>query len=135
MPKMPLIPNEALQAVESNAATCVARQVFNQRTKRLKAKKPFPKMDFKHPDAILHASCNYVWRILCFDLCDVGPHNCLPCTAEWDIRQAFAARPLAEREAWTDTLDEAVKQIESTIPAAEHYGALRWGRAFDLLNK
>jgi hypothetical protein len=131
---MPTVTN-GVSAVNCNAAKCIARQVFNQRTNKLKAKKPFPKMDFKHPDAILHASSNYVWRILCFDLCDFSPHNCLPCTADWDIRQTFAARPLAEREAWIGTLDEAIEQIEGTIPAAEHHGVIRWGSAFDLLNK
>jgi hypothetical protein len=134
MSKMPIVTN-GVSAVTCNAVKCVSRRCFHPTTKRLKAKKPFPKMDFKHPDAILHASCNYVWRILCFDLCDFSPHNCLPCTADWDIRQTFAARPLAEREAWIDTLDEAVRQIESTIPASEHYGTLRWGSAFDLLKQ
>jgi hypothetical protein len=134
MPKMPFIPSEALSAVESNAATCVSRRVFHPTTRRLKAKKPYPKMDFAHVDALLHASANYVWRVLAFDLCDFAPFNCMPCTADWDLRKCFSYQEVyAEREAWRATLDEAIKQIESAIPADQHYGAIRWGRALDLL--
>jgi hypothetical protein len=132
MPKMPIVTN-GVSAVTCNAAICAVRRVFHPTTKRLKAKKPFPKMDFSHADAILHASANYIWRILCFDFCDFAPHNCMPVTANWDIRRAFAELPLPKREAWIATLNEAVGQIEATIPADQHYGAIRWGRALTLL--
>jgi hypothetical protein len=134
MPTMPNIPNGE-RAIECNAAKVVFGACLNKRTGKLKTKKPYPNMDFKHADAILHASVNYVWRILCFDLTNFRPHNCLPCTADWDIRRVFADRSLAEREAWIDTLDDAILQIESTIPSDQHKGTIEWGSAFHLLNK
>jgi hypothetical protein len=90
-------------------------------------------MDFNHGDAVLHASTNYMWRILAFDLTNFRPHNCLPCTADWDIRRVFADRSLAERGAWISTLDKAINQIESTIPSDQHKGAIEWGYAYALL--
>ncbi len=131
---MPII-MDGLNAVTSNAAICVSRQVFVKRSGKLKAKKPYPKIDFARPDAILHASVNYMWRILCFDLCDFAPHNCMPCTADWDLKACYHRSKSLGLPAWLDILDEAINQMESAIPAAEHHGALRWGRALDLLQR
>lgn len=133
MPKMPVIHSEAISAVTCNAVICVARQVFHPATRRLKANKPYPKINFHHPDALLYASVNFMWRILCFDLCDFRPHNSLPCTAIWDINNYFWVKAEPRTPGWVTTLNEAIRQIEDTIPVAEHHGADHWGYAHALL--
>jgi hypothetical protein len=105
----------------------------NQRTGKLKSKKPYPKVNFKQADALLHASANYMWRMLAFDMCNFRPHNSLPCTADWDLRQAYKHTPTGMSE-WMDTLDDAIRQVESTIPVDQHKGALEWGYALGLMN-
>jgi hypothetical protein len=132
---MPMMPNimKGVAAIECNAAQIVARVCMNQRTGKLKPCKPFPKISTLQDDTLLHASANYVWRILCFDLCDFRPHNSLPCTAIWDLNNYYWLASLPARPDWLATLDETIAQIEATIPANEHYGALRWGYAHDCL--
>lgn len=132
MPTMPTISNEALDAVECNAAKVVFGVCFNKRTGKLNAKKPY-KISTLQDDTLLHASANYVWRILCFDLCDFRPHNSLPVTAIWDLNNYYWLASLPPRLDWLTTLNETIKQIEATIPADEHYGALHWGYGLDLL--
>jgi hypothetical protein len=131
---MPIVTN-GVSAVECNAAKCIARRIFHPTTQRLKANKPYPKIDFHHPDALLYASSNYMWRILAFDLCDHTPHNSLPCTAIWDINNYFWVKAEPRTPGWIDTLNEAIKQIEATIPVAEHHGADHWGYAHTLLKQ
>ena len=125
---MPIV-SDGVDAVTCNAARIASRQVFNKRTGQLKATKPYPKIAFAHDDALLYASSNYLWRILCFDLCDFRPHSALPCTATWDLNNYYWLTDTAPTPGWMETLDETIREIESTIPADEHYGALHWGYA------
>ena len=130
--KMPVVVN-GMDAITCNAAKVVFRQVFVKRTGKLKVAKPIAKIAILQDDTLLHASANYIWRMLCFDLCDFRPYNSLPCTAMWDLNNYYWLASLPPRPDWLATLDETIRQVESTIPATEHYGALHWGYSHDCL--
>lgn len=68
----------------------------------------------------------YVWRMVAFQISPVGAHQCMPVTADFDIKE----RDYKARRAITNQLDEVVKQIVDGVPRDQWYGVRRWGRAF-----
>ncbi len=141
MPTMPklLLPEIIEGLTKTDAATL--RTCCNKRTGLLKATKPYKKIDFADPalpTPLFKANANYVWRMLCFDFCDHAPHNCMPCTADWDVL-AWCHRTEAREDCSskcktiTVRLDELVTLIEGKLPITAQKGGLRWGRALGML--
>ena len=112
---------------------------------KLKISKPFSTKDCLYPaeNATFKGMVNYVWRMLCFDFLPGHPHCCMPVTADWDLSASFPC------PAWEDTagrdqkraivkglLDKLtllIKQAESNMPVTSQAGAMRWARAFGVV--
>lgn len=128
MPTLPL--NEFCKGLNDLQSKLI-RAAFTKQGK-LRAAKPFRKVDYDKPNAFFEACANYVWRMLCFDYCDFHPHNCMPVTAEWDIEHWHLRRWYRRgREAIhriTNDLDTVIKLAESNVSATLQRGVLRWGR-------
>jgi hypothetical protein len=67
----------------------------------------------------------YVWRMVAFQVSPIGQHQCLPMTADFNLQGTCEERRQRAKE-----LDSITDQITNTIPKAQHYGTMRWGRIF-----
>ncbi len=133
MPDMPTLPIERMvRDLPCNSARII-RAAFrrsNGETAKLRATKPFRKIDTDADDAMYKASANYVWRMLCFDYVARAPHSCMPCTAYFDLyrvlkdvgcdRSHQAARDM------TLVLNQQITLAESVMPVTAQRGALSW---------
>ncbi len=70
----------------------------------------------------------YIWRMVAFQISPIDKHQCMPCTADFDLPGDFDAR-----RADMKRLDEIVDQIVNTVPASDWHGIRRWGNALGLL--
>jgi hypothetical protein len=137
MSSMPTMPIEAMvRDLPTNSARII-RAAFrrsNGTTATLRASKPFRKIDTDADDAMYKASANYAWRMLCFDYVARAPHNCMPCTADFDLYrvlkvQGGCADIHAVAQATRDmvvVLDQQIKLAESVMPVAAQVGVLSW---------
>ena len=72
----------------------------------------------------------YVWRMVAFFTSPKQQHQCMPCTAEFDM----GGEP-AEQRARCKELDALVDRIVNSIPKSEWHGVRRWGQAFGLVGE
>ena len=134
MPILPILPiEEMVRGLTANSARTI-RAAFrrsNGVTATLRASKPFRKIDPTGPRAEFEASANYVWRMLCFDFVASRPHNCFPCTADFDIYAVLKARGdcdgvhKATRD-MTIKLDQQIRIAESVMPVTAQRGIMSW---------
>ena len=114
----------------------IAEQVLNKG--KLRASKP------KDGEAA------YVWRMVAFTVSRNPVHQCMPITADWDLRnQYFPSPKFPPSTPWDDPeyraamdansaavrarikeLDAIADALIATIPVTQWAGALRWARAF-----
>lgn len=132
MSSMPTLPVEAMvRNLTSNMARII-RAAFRQsngKTATLRATKPFRKIDPKHPCAMFEASANYVWRQLCFDYVSRRPHNCMPCTADFDLYRVLKGQCENAHRATRDmtlVLDQQIRLAESVMPVTAQRGVMSW---------
>jgi uncharacterized protein YmfQ (DUF2313 family) len=128
------MPIEAMvQDLPSNSARII-RAAFrrsNGITATLRATKPFRKIIASADDAMYKASANYAWRMLCFDYVARAPHNCMPCTADFDLYRVLKDQGncdnahVAARGA-VAVLDAVIKLAESVMPVESQVGVMSW---------
>jgi len=140
---MPTLPVEAMVASMTDGEAALIRAAFsrpNGATAKLRATKPFRKVDPTAPGAGRKAYANYIWRMLCFDFVPYRPHNCMPVTADWDVCAVIKHRyeererngfdnPVSRRELERDRvamLDALIKRAESVLPVAAQRGVMAW---------
>ena len=143
---MPKLPFEAMCEDCDEREGRLIRAARNSRNGRLRASKPFNRIDFhgNEDEALFKACANYVWRMLCFDYVDCRPHSCTPCTADFDIGAVYLLRE--KRGDYADrndrrrnerimlmTLDALIKRAESVLPVTAQKGAMAWGRVYGLV--
>lgn len=121
MSKMPILPVDAMCKDLSDYEEELIRAAFNRTTGKLRATKPFRKVDKTAPFAFFGGEANYVWRMLCFDFCAFSPHSCMPVTADFDIPGSYDKR----REV-AKVLDALIKRAESVAPIVIQAGAMRF---------
>jgi hypothetical protein len=125
---MPTLPIDAMCADLDDHGERLVRAAFKGKSGTLRASKPFRTIDPDADDALFKACANYVWRMLCFDLVASRPHNCMPVTADWDLRIVLndhSIRPGPARTA-KDKLDATITRAESALPPGSLRGALSW---------
>lgn len=123
----------------------IARRIVNTSTGQLRASKPklarklevandgrqrYGKTMFIYPtqDDKAQGDAAYVWRMVAFFASPNHQHQCMPCTAEFDICDSWGDTRKRAKE-----LDALVDVITSTIPLRKQYGAVRWGRALGII--
>ncbi len=135
MPPMPkLLLSTMVEGLDDSDAAIIAA-CMSKRGGQLRTVKPYKDIDFsdpKLPSPLFKASVNCVWRMLCFDFCDFAPHNCMPCTADWDVRTWYYRTygkdySRVNQQQTVDALGDLVKKVESKLPITLQKGALRWG--------
>jgi len=67
----------------------------------------------------------YIWRMVAFFTSGNRQHQCMPCTADFDLNGNTA-----ERMARAKYLDTIVDKIVDSIPKNEWHGVRRWACAF-----
>jgi hypothetical protein len=67
----------------------------------------------------------YIWRMVAFFTSSNRQHQCMPCTADFDLNGNTA-----ERMARAKYLDTIVDRIVDSIPKNEWHGVRRWAHAF-----
>lgn len=79
----------------------------------------------------------YVWRMVVFTVSMHGPHQCMPCMADFYVDGTYCPDlPLTgenrydNRRAACKRLDGIVDQIIATVPVSQWHGACRWYKAF-----
>jgi len=98
---------------------------------QLRASKPDPKHNL--------GQSSYLWRMIVFDVSPNPKHQCMPCTADWDIQPAaFENFPgdhnYQKRLALTrEVLDPIADKVCKMLPVTQRAGLLRWGRALGML--
>ncbi len=65
----------------------------------------------------------YVWRNLMFYVSQMGEHQCLPMTADFELPGKFGSD---EHKQVKTKLDEMVDLVMKSIPRNQWYGARRW---------
>jgi hypothetical protein len=140
---MPTLPIEAMVRDLTDNGAKIIRAAFlrsDGTSAKLRASKPFRKIDPTAPGAGFKAYANYVWRMLCFDFVPYRPHNCMPCTAGWDVCMVIKHRyeqrerdgfdnPISRRDLERErlvALDALIKQAESVMPITAQRGAMSW---------
>ena len=141
MPAMPILPLSTMTKGMDKSDVATIAACLNARTGQLLSKKPYKDIDFsdpKLPSPLFKATVNLAWRMLCFDFCDFGPHNCMPCTADWDVRTWYYRtygkdhHPVHRRQT-VDAIGDLVRRAEATLSVTLQKGALRWGQAYGLM--
>lgn len=134
MSSMPTLPiEEMVRNLTSNSARII-RAAFRQHDGTdaiLRTTKPFRKIDTNHPDAMFMACANYTWRMLCFDYVAFRPHNCMPCTADFDLHTVLKAQGDCDDmhqavRNMTTVLDGEIKMAESVMPITAQRGVMSW---------
>ncbi|MDD1711231.1 MAG: hypothetical protein LUQ37_10035 [Methanoregulaceae archaeon] len=98
---------------------------------QLRASKPDPKANL--------GQSSYIWRMIVFDVSPNPKHQCMPVTADWDIRPpAYENFPgdhnYQKRLALTrDILDPIADKVCKCLPPERRAGLIRWGRALGML--
>ena len=146
MSRMPILPVDAMVADCNESDAWIIRAAFTSRGVpaggKLRTGKPFKRVTSQR-----EGCANYVWRMLCFDLCDWAPHYCMPICADFEISFGYEAeygRPdRSDKEAATlrrgnvrammRVLDLLVKKAESSLPVGSMKGIMRWGKAYGMV--
>lgn len=136
---MPALPVDTLCNGLAEGEAKLVRAAF--KGNKLRATKPFRRVNPSEEGAAFKASANYVWRMLCFDYAGFSPHSCLPVTADFDMsavcRVSYGVtgfdhenRRHAQNacKGWVDTLDGVIKRAESNLPITLQRGVMQWGR-------
>jgi len=64
----------------------------------------------------------YIWRMVAFYISPKHQHQCMPCTADFDLE----ASNYQDRMAKAKELDAIVDKIVDTVPKAQWHGVRRW---------
>lgn len=91
-----------------------------------------PKLDKNNP---ITGKAAYVWRFVVFTVSKVRAHQCMPCTADFDLPahgpdgkwSSAAAREMAKE------LHVLESMISGSIDKREWHGIARWGKAFGMV--
>ncbi len=132
MSSMPTLPiEEMVLNLPSNIARIIraAFRASDGTSAKLRATKPFRKIDIGADDAMFKASANYVWRMLCFDYVARAPHNCMPCTADFDLYRVLKVQCDNAHQAARDmtlVLDQQIRMAESVMPITRQAVAWAW---------
>jgi hypothetical protein len=96
------------------------------REHRLRSSKPTIKKDDPRT-----GEASYVWRMVAFQVSPKPAHQCMPCTAEFDMAYDFSdPQRYEKRKARCKELDALVERIVmSCVPLRQQHGVIRWGRA------
>jgi hypothetical protein len=140
--QMPTINIEKLELTAADKA--VARRIVNTRTGELRASKPAVAKQIKIADdswmGYHHDYANkqdaetgiaaYVWRMVVFQVSQNPQHQCMPCTADFDLPGHYGdpVNKLAQQRA-----DAIVDAIVNSIPVHQWAGVQRWGQAFGMV--
>jgi hypothetical protein len=142
---MPVINLEALKSILPADDFALVAGIVNTRTGALRASKPalprkvavpaknpfYPgQKDYAYADeAGRHAGMTaYIWRMVAFMISPVGQHQCMPCTADFDLDGEYdERRDLAKR------LDKLVDAVVDTVPKSQWHGVTRWGLAMGMI--
>ncbi len=132
MSSMPTLPiEEMVLNLPSNNARIIraAFRASDGTSAKLRATKPFRKIDVDADDAMFKASANYVWRMLCFDYVARRPHSCFPCTADFDLYKVLKVQCVNAHQAaraMSLVLDQQIKMAESVMPITRQVGVMAW---------
>jgi hypothetical protein len=81
----------------------------------------------------------YVWRMVAFSVSSNPRHQCMPCTADWDLADDYRG---ADRRVDHDALraecgrlDKIVDQIVAVVPKEQWAGVIRWGNALGVIGR
>jgi len=121
------MPKVNIKNINGELLTDEERAIFNiviKKNNSIRASKPKVKDDLTGKSA-------YVWRMVCFFVSPKGPHQCMPCTATFDLpaydengKWCSSIARAMEKE-----LDTLVDKITAGIDKREWHGVRRWGRA------
>lgn len=138
---MPILPLDELMMDFTGQERTILRGAFTSRglkdktTAKLRASKPH-----KRVTTFEQGCTNYVWRMLCFDLCTSHPHYCIPVSADFELWWGLEAREGEKvkysdprRKELMDKMNELIARFEAQLPPESRKGTIRWGRALGLL--
>jgi hypothetical protein len=69
----------------------------------------------------------YIWRMVAFFVSPKSQHQCMPCTADFDLDGS----PSETREE-AKRLDAIVDKVVDSLPKSQWHGVRRWGQAFGM---
>ena len=72
----------------------------------------------------------YVWRMVAFYTSPKSQHQCMPCTAEFDLPYRWGT---PERKALMERLERLISTVVDTVPMGQWHGVQRWAQAFGYL--
>jgi len=135
---MPILPVDSMCEGLTDEEERLVRAAFVGKTGKLRAAKPFRKID---PNSDFAGRANYVWRMLCFDFVARTPYSCMPVMADDGICAYYYGHPdYADRDKrWAkvrevrESLDALVKLAERAVPVTAQAGVMRWGRALGMI--
>lgn len=83
-------------------------------------------------DAPITGKTAYVWRMVCFMVSPKSQHQCMPCTADFDLPAYDTEgkwRYQLARE-MMDTLKPVENAIVDSVDKSDWHGVIRWGQVF-----
>ena len=91
-----------------------------------KVKVPSEKYGYTlEPDDPVAGNAAYVWRMVAFQISPNPKHQCMPCTATFDL-----PGPHEHQRFLAEELDLIVKEIVDAVPPRQWHGVIRWGQVF-----
>ena len=91
----------------------------------IRAGKPDPRK------SAMYARAAYVWRMVVFQVSPNPRHQCMPCTADFDLHD----EDWHNRDEVTKHLDTIANSIVDSIPKNQWHGIQRWGQVFGLVGR
>ena len=67
----------------------------------------------------------YIWRMVAFFISGKAQHQCMPCTADFDVPGSYT-----ENKVIIKALDELVEIVVDTVKVSEWHGVRRWAQVY-----
>jgi hypothetical protein len=140
--QMPRISLDTLQSQLTAEHFALVKGIVNSRTGELRASKPaLPRkiqiVDSNSPYGYIYDYADeagrnagktaYIWRMVAFFVSPVSQHQCMPCTADFDLPECNG---MAQRRELAKQLDAIVDVVVNSIPKAQWKGVQRWAQVY-----
>lgn len=137
--QMPAVNFQTLRNLLDDEDYQIALRCLNPKTGTLRASKPT--VDRSRPETGIAA---YAWRMAAFSVSPISQHQCMPCTADfdlpdgdysWDDPESVKVAGRAIRKAAQQRGDRIEEAIVHSVSVREWHGVRRWGNAFGVIDQ
>jgi hypothetical protein len=129
---MPKVNKDAAKnKLADNAEGLAILDILIKKDGTLRASKP------KVTDDPITGKAAYVWRMACFMVSPKRQHQCMPCTADFDlpaINEETGKWGCAAAREMAKTLKPVEDAIVDSVDKSDWHGVIRWGQVFGAIS-